>query len=269
MDKLDGVRLKRERARDQIKLLNSQIDTFLNAGDTGPYSASINFDRDTSELTIVAKLERRADTMWGVQVGEIVHNLRSALDHAVNQLVIPDPKSKNQFPIFIDVDRFQGDGIGKFLKGVNSKAVALVRSEQPFPKEDGGTGEGERSPLWHLQELSNADKHRLIHVTGAMLQSFQFDLAQLRADAKVRQMTRRGPGPMEQDCILVRAWFEGFREWPFTKPEVDCKIGTSVTFHKGTPVAGWWEVIGTLIDIANRTDRILRRMAEEIFKTEL
>jgi len=266
MDKLQGVRLKRERARNQLKLLNGQIDAFLNAG---PYSASCNFNRDTGELTIRAKLESSSDPMWGVQVGEIIHNLRSALDHTVNHLVIPDPKSKNQFPIFKSVGWFEQDGVCKFLNGASSKAIDLIRSEQPFPKEDGGTGEGDKSPLWHLKELSDADKHRLIHITGAMLQSFQFDLAELKADAKIRKIVRRGPGPMEQDAILVRALFEGFREWPFTNPEVYCKLATSVTFDQGAPVAGWWEVIGTLIDIANRTDRILRRMAEEIFETEL
>lgn len=266
MDKLQGVRLKRERARNQLKLLNGQIDAFLNAG---PYSASCNFNRDTGELTIRAKLESSSDPMWGVQVGEIIHNLRSALDHTVNHLVIPDPKSKNQFPIFKSVGWFEQDGVCKFLNGVSSKAVDLIRSEQPLPKEDGGTGEGELSPLWHLKELSDADKHRLIHVTGAMLQSFQFDFAHLKADAKVRKEVRRGPGPMEQDCVLVRAWFDGFREWPFTKPEIDCKIGTCVAFDQGTPAAGWWELSGTLTDIANRTDRILRRVAEEIFDTEL
>jgi len=266
MDKLHGVRLKRERARNQIEVLKGQIGTFL---DAGPYGASVNFNGDTGELIIRAKLRSGADPMWGIQVGEIVHNLRSALDHAVNQLVVPDPKSKHQFPIFKDVTWFETDGIKKFLKGVSSKAVDLIRSEQPFPQKDGGTGEGERSPLRHLKELSDADKHRLIHITGAMLQSFQFDLAELKADAKHRQFVRRNPGPMEQDAILVRALFEGFREWPFTNPEVYCKLATSVTFDQGTPVAGWWEVIGTLIDIANRTDRILRRMAEDIFETEL
>jgi len=266
MDKLDGVRLKRKRARDQMKLLQAEIGAFL---DGKPYIPSVKFDTKSSELIIKALLNKSADPMWGIQVGEIVHNLRSALDHIVWQLVIPDAKSKNQFPIFNDVGWFEKNGIGKFLRGVNSKAVELIRSEQPFPKEYGGTGEGIKCPLWHLKEFSDADKHRLIHVTGAFLHSFKFDFPPLKADAKVTRIVRREPGPMEQDSVLVRAHFAGFREWPFTESQVNCYLTSSVTFDHGTPATGWWEVIGTLIDIANRTERIIRRIAESIFKTEL
>ena len=43
--------------------------------------------------------------MWGVLIGEILHNLRSALDHLIWQLVIletgaPPTTTKTAFPIF-------------------------------------------------------------------------------------------------------------------------------------------------------------------------
>jgi hypothetical protein len=55
--------------------------------------------------------------MWGVQVGEIVHNLRSALDHSIWELVIlttgrpPALPTKNQFPIFKSKDGFLARGV--------------------------------------------------------------------------------------------------------------------------------------------------------------
>ena len=46
-------------------------------------------------------------------------------------------------------------------------------------------------------------------------------------------------------------------------------LHTDVAFEHCTPAAGTWLVFGTLVDVANRTERILRRIAEQSFKTAL
>jgi hypothetical protein len=42
-----------------------------------------------------------------------------------------------------------------------------------------------------------------------------------------------------------------------------------VAFEESTPAVGGWIVDATLIDIADRTERVLKRIARDIFKTEL
>ena len=94
--------------------------------------------------------------MVGVRIGEIVHNLRSSLDHVVYHLVVQNTRRapttrKNQFPIFQYGAGFNDRGVRNMLHDVAGQAIELVKSEQPFAKQ---------SPLWHLKESSDIDKHR-------------------------------------------------------------------------------------------------------------
>jgi hypothetical protein len=266
-EQLAGIRLKLARAWQQIDALKPDIKAFI---DADPYLPRVNFKPHTHELTVSVEVQRAPDPMWGVRIGEIVHNFRSALDHVVWELVIlstrhaPARGSKNQFPIFETAAGFDGRGVSQFLRNVRPDAVDLIRSEQPF-----ATGEGERSPLWHLKELSDIDKHRTLHVTGAMVETFNFVFPPLKHDAVVHREPPRGPGPIQQDSILGRAYFPGVSIWPFADDKVQCELRVDVAFDHGIPAPGTWLVFGTLADAGNRTERVLRRVAEEIFKIEL
>jgi hypothetical protein len=243
--------------------------------ESDPYLPGVKFEPKTHELIATVRVQRTANPMWGVRIGEIVHNLRSALDHVVWELVIlstrlPPPKgSKSQFPIFETAAGFGDRGVKQFLRNVRQDAVALIKSEQPFSMAEGGTGEGEKSPLWHLKVLSDIDKHRTLHVTGAMVEAFNFTFPPLKRDAVIKRQERRGPGPIDQDAVLGRAYLPGVTEWPFAKREVQVQLKTNVTFDHNTPAAGTWLAFETLVDVGNRVERILRRVAEEVFKIEL
>jgi hypothetical protein len=263
-EQLAGIRLKLARAWQQIDALKPDIKAFIA---TDPYLPRVNFNPQTHELRVSVEVQCAPDPMWGVRIGEIVHNFRSALDHLVWELVIlstrhaPARGSKNQFPIFETAAGFDGRGVSQFLRNVRTDAVDLIRSEQPF-----ATGEGERSPLWHLKELSDIDKHRTLHVTGAMVETFNFMFPPLKHDAVVHREPPRGPGPIQQDSILGRAYFPGVSSWPFADDKVQCELRVDVAFDHGIPAPGTWLVFATLADAGNRTERVLRRVAEEIFK---
>jgi hypothetical protein len=163
---LFGADLKIKRASDQLKTLDASIRAFF---DSNPYTLELQADPKTEILWNVVRVGRLADPVWSAMTGEIIHNLRCALDYLVFQLVLlntgADPKGKkNQFPIFLRQQGFDSRGVPQNLQGVGPKAVALIKSLQPF-----ATGEDLRSPLWHLQEFSNWDKHRSIHLTGASM----------------------------------------------------------------------------------------------------
>ena len=220
-------RLKLKRAWQQLDGLKAEINAFTNE-DPHPYVPQIHFDRKTQMLTASVQVQKRPDPMWGVMVGEIIHNLRSALDHIVRELVIlktgRTPRTnKNQFPIFEHQAGFRGRGTKMFLHDVSPAGIALIESEQPFPKKDGGTGEGIDSPLWHVKELSDHDKHRTLHVTGTMVSEFKFTLPPLKRDATVDHQTLTGPGPIQQDAVLAPGALSGIHgvaihEGPSTLP---------------------------------------------------
>ena len=75
---------------------------------------------------------------------------------------------QTQFPIFLSEGGFDRRGVAKFLLNVHPDAIGAIKSEQPFR-----TGECAERPLWHLKELSDVDKHRTLHVTGALVQAFK------------------------------------------------------------------------------------------------
>lgn len=273
-DSFTGIRLKRRRAWDEVNRLNDDIQTFISAEPT-PYLPRVHFDKKTHIIAITVAVQKAPDPMWGVRIGEIIHNLRSALDHLVWELFIlhnrkpPPLPSKNQFPIFDTKARFKAHGVPVQLKGVSDRAIRLIEAEQPFPVADGGTGEGVNSPLWHLAELSNADKHRTLHVTGNLLQSFEFTFAPLIRDATIEREMVHAAGPIQQDTILGRARVVDGKGWPFAEREVNGQLTVDIAFDERTPAVGGWIVIATLIDIANRTDRILSTIGRQIFGIDL
>ncbi len=67
---------------------------------------------------------------WFIRLGEILYNLRSALDHLVWQLVLANGKTPgrdNSFPIIKNEDDWQTQKTGKrwMLKGVSQSAKAV------------------------------------------------------------------------------------------------------------------------------------------------
>lgn len=268
---IDGIRLKLKRAWDQLKGIETELRAFVKSDF---YEPRIEFDAQSQILTAKVHIKNAPDPMWGVRIGEVIHNCRSALDYVIWELYILNNRrapitKQNQFPVFETQLGFNNRGVGKFLDGIGSRAIDLIKSEQPFPKNEGGTGEGIKSPLWHLHELSNADKHRRIYLTSALIEEFKFTFPPLKQSVIVRNQVRSNPGPIKEDTILARAYFSGCTDWPFAEPYVNSELRTDIAFDQRTPAVGGWLVFATLVDVANRTERILKRISEEIFSVEL
>jgi hypothetical protein len=210
--------------------------------------------------------------MWSIRIGEIIHNFRSALDHIVWELAgRPSiPGTKTQFPVFHSQDGFDARGRKNFLKQVDSSAVKLIESEQPFFTRKDGTAEGaDASPLWHLKELSDIDKHRTIHLTVGTLAAYSCNFPKVAKAFTLIDVEQHPGGPVQEGTILWSGVLHGATEWPFEKGDIKAEFGVEVAFEDGTPAPGMWGVKGTLNQIGNRTDHILRRIAEEILHTEL
>lgn len=262
-DSFDGIRLKLSRARDQIQGLSAEFSPYL---DGLPYRPVVHFDRQSRILTLSVKAHQPPDPMWGVKIGEVAHNLRSALDHIVWELVIlttgrpPVLPTKNQFPIFKSKEGFRDRGVPDQLRCVGQSAVDVIESEQPF-----STGENKLSPLWHLQEISNSDKHRTLHLTGTLLDEFSFQFPPL-AEPVVRTRLEVGAaGPIQDGSVLWREHISGVLDWPFSKGDVNGHLTTGIAFEQATPAVGGWLVLATLVNISTRVERITSRLATEIF----
>jgi hypothetical protein len=269
---LDGVRLKLQRAYRQIDALTEEMAAFLK-GD--PYQPKIEFrrirgTRETPciiDFTVRMVVNEQCPGMWSIIIGEIVHDLRSALDHLVYQLVIfatdkpPANRDRTQFPIFLESDKFQTTGLG-MLVGVSKKATALIKSLQPF-----ATGEHDSSPLWHLNQLSNIDKHRTLHLTGGTMQAFNFSFPPVVNPGRIdRQISERGA--FGNNTIIARGRM--YSELPMfgNQVEVKAEISFDIVFAQGSAPLGEWSVIRTLLDAADRSRECVAKVSKEVLCKE-
>ena len=152
-DELIGARLKVDRAKQHVLDLHSDIRIFL---DSDPYTILVENDAKTGDEVYRVQVNANPPLDWGVRLGEILHNLRSALDLLAWQLVVEGqaaPTSKTAFPISNTAKQFRSRGLRK-VKGASDRSIRLVEALKPY--------QGGNDALWWLHKLSIEDKHHLL-----------------------------------------------------------------------------------------------------------
>ena len=165
-DIADAIRKKVERAEEHI-------DDFKSALGLGGGSPILGYAADVHEDghgNLVCTTDVPVPGLeHGIIVGDLVHQLRSCLDHIVYAMVKPvctDDRilRKVTFPVFCDSTELTNSRSFKTLTNVlgsGSKQIAEIYRSQPHerdpisPKSD---------PLWIISKLDNIDKHRTILV---------------------------------------------------------------------------------------------------------
>ena len=117
--------------------------------------------------------------LWGLLLGDMVHNYRCCLDHVAWALYkrgkspnLTERQEQNVgFPICAKRSTFNNT-IKQKLPGVKRADTAIVRRFQPFAP---GESRAFRHVFTILRELSNADKHRSIQPVVAVPNRIKFD----------------------------------------------------------------------------------------------
>jgi hypothetical protein len=174
---LAGCFEKLDRARAHLQCLEMDAMTFASEGDL--YRIRAEADVQTGETVIRFGVLREVPALrWGVLVGDFAHNLHSALDHLVWQLVLreghadPAELKTTAFPIrstrqqWEDViskrrsRKFAPHGTGPLAGLVEGgKAWAAIEACQPFATIPESPW---LDPLAALRWLWNEDKHRVV-----------------------------------------------------------------------------------------------------------
>jgi hypothetical protein len=132
-------------------------------------------------------------------VGEVVHNLRSALDQTI-YAAAANPSRKHQFPIVSQEREWPGQR-DRRLRTVPAEVVEIVEAIQPFHAEPPLTSE--RNLLALLARLSNADKHRLLHTAVLALVEAKPEFQLVQDVAEVRDAHVFG-GPLTSGAEFAR-----------------------------------------------------------------
>ncbi|MDP3811061.1 MAG: hypothetical protein Q8Q78_08675 [Hydrogenophaga sp.] len=235
-----------------------------------PYELETQIDEEAEIVVQAWRMKGDLPRQWPAMLGEIVHNLRCALDYLTFQLVIletgspPTESSKVQFPIFLKREGFNSRGVPTMLKDVGSIAQAIIESVQPFATTNDGIG-----AFQMLRLLSNWDKHRSIGVVCAYTSSKEVTIEADREDliagcgpivfpsGELQDNTPiggfkipSGPGPLMERAARVKA-----------------KIDLSLFIAFDTPVAihnvGALQI---LEDVSAEVLRVVERINKEVFK---
>jgi len=186
MHPLDGPRLKIARAKSEIDRLGLMEDAFKENTKHHVVRAEFN-PKSGKNVYRICVDGPPPSPEWGVYIGEIAHNFRSALNHLVYQLALlqHDPETvagtkSLQFPIFLvrdspDKNRtFEGRG-KRMIELLRPEHQARIERLQPYkrgsgvrfkPTDRAKRGKRNESLFW-LQEINNADKHRLLQVVAS------------------------------------------------------------------------------------------------------
>lgn len=163
---LAGPEAKLDRAIEQLKTLKAQADRFV---ETQPYTVTVQFEPEAGCYVTRFWGRRPVPLESSILVGEIVHNLRSALEHVAWLLATanandpaslwePEKRKLITFPVAKHAEAFLSHSLRPLI---SAEAKAAIEPLQPYvgrlPKHVA------THPLVGLHELWNIDKHRVIH----------------------------------------------------------------------------------------------------------
>lgn len=162
MHPLDGCRAKLRRATLHVAAFAEGVRTFTTQA---PYRVNGEHHRATNELVFTAVANPECPPIpidLALEAGEVAHQLRSALDHLVWQLVVantgqPPGGTKSSFPIFRHEAGYR-ERAPAAIAGVSAMAERRIEACQPFK----AGAAAEETLTWAVHELNNTDKHRLI-----------------------------------------------------------------------------------------------------------
>lgn len=234
---LDGAWEKVNRTHGQFQTLEAEIKAFC---ESRPYRMTFDPDIETGDQVVRVELDPLPSAIkWGVQIGEIVHNLRSALEHVVWKAVEANgnvPTRATGFPLFVNESDFRAAGRSggqRMINGVSDDVRALIERLQPFHAREKGE-EPEAHILYVLNELWNTDKHRVLHLCSTIA---DVSVSDVRAEGRVQieNLVIREPGRVERAAEIAR--YRLVHDLPIRgSVKVDAEITYDVALDEAGPL---------------------------------
>lgn len=170
MSRIDGIRLKIQRAKNHIDDLEEAIRAFIKSK---PYTIGTKPHpvAEIEHTTLFVSTIEQVPFALSLIVGDAVHNLRSSLDHLAWQLVEAGggiPNTDTYFPICETAHQF-ASAIGRGdVSKMRTGAESVVLSLQPCTTGD--------TTLVMLNELDRIDKHRLLIAVASTMDKWGVDV---------------------------------------------------------------------------------------------
>lgn len=153
--------VKLARADEHLKALNDEVADFLAIR---PYDVDTQQDGPRDDISAKVVYRHAPPDRLLMTIGDVLYNLRSALDHLAWSLAGPKADRRTEFPIFCEERGFLGDRGRAKIHDMPAAAQTIIESLQPYKRSHSSP---ERTPLWMLQAACIEDKHRTFNLVAA------------------------------------------------------------------------------------------------------
>lgn len=149
----ESAKLKVERAKHHISNLQTVFDAFIVKN---PYTLTISNDTNSGDTTIDVSLNEPLPPVLALIIGDAVHNLRTALDHATWELIGRDRGTQDRYLKLPTGDnRVNYEACCKGIKTPRADTKAFFIALGIY---EGGPSER----LYTLNSLDTVDKHTVL-----------------------------------------------------------------------------------------------------------
>lgn len=253
---LAGCQLKLDRAYEHTQFLYRAVEEFLWLN---PQEPTPKIDAENREVVVWMNVRDTPPLRWSAVIGDVVHNLRSALDHLVYQLAIANGKSPSglSYPILTEDPSSPeaSDTVRKTWKTLSKRLhlddLAVIERTQPYKRRN----VGDKHVFLMLNRLSNWDKHRELHLTASVLVGSEFSI-EGNDDCTLGPAEFGYTGTFEEGTVVARAScdFVG----PNAQVQVNGQLTFGVAFGDGGPpgIAGW-DIRRVLMKLANEVHNVV------------
>lgn len=162
---LAGVIWKLRRSDEHLAALYNEYAAYANSN---PQSILGHRDTGDGKPGYTIHFPKEPSIHLSVVIGDVVQNMRAALDYIAHELTIANnvkPTRKTMFPIGLTEDDFLNQAITiKKLNTVSLRALKVVSAIQPYRMDN--IDKARLHPLHLLAKLSNMDKHHTLALSA-------------------------------------------------------------------------------------------------------
>lgn len=255
-----SVTLKIDQATKHLSNLKKEVNAFLSRK---PFIV-VTEEASSGDLVYRIRIQAPIPVRWSADIGDLLHNLRSALDHLAWELVLANgqqPTRDTSFPISDDEPSFK-DNLQKQLHGASAAARTAVENLKPY--KGGGSDD-----LWRIHTLNLIDKHRMIVLAGASYQKVPFQMTQPeklgRPEVEAPPFTLRPADrqfPLKDGAEIFRlkaATKDSFRRYM----QSDFLFGFMIAFGDTTIVDGE-DILGTLQRFISVVQQVVSEVCTQV-----
>lgn len=245
--------------------MNRAIRGFL---ERRPYEPIGKFEREASEYFIWMRVRDIPPIRWSIIIGEIVHNLRSVLDHLAWQLVKANgckPNGDTGFPIFTQnpfVENADQRLLGRWERmtgGMHPDDIAFIKEFQPYKRGNN------LNAFFILNRLANHDKHRELHFAQNVVRFINIEMFNQR-DCRLEPTGKPYHGTFEDSTIVAHYRVVHTGVDPYVEVKAKCTFDVAFGADAG-PIKGF-SVNETLINLSSAVHDVIHAFAQQRFGSQ-